>query len=268
MARIAGPSRGEGIQAVVLALDVIDIITRQGGSVGVTELSVALGTSKSRIHRHLRTLVEQGYLAQALDSEKYRAGSRLTTLGRLLTRNAGILGIALGPMRDLRDALGLSVVVSQFESDGVCVLETLRNNAVVEIGVKPGSILEFHNSSQGKVALTFAPDALRKRIMRELLLDDPAAGRALEAVLDLISSRGWGVSPNEPMFGVNTLAAPFFDAGGLLAGTLAIVGAIQFIPPQPKEEQIRQVVAAAERVTQALGGTPHSALRSRFAKVQ
>jgi DNA-binding IclR family transcriptional regulator len=260
MPRIAGPSRGEGIQAVVLALDVIDCIARQGGSVGVTALSVALGTSKSRIYRHLRTLVEQGYLVQALDSEKYRIGSRLITLGRLVSQNTDILGAALGPMRDLRDALGLSVVVSQFEDDGVCVLETLRSNAVVEIGVKPGSILEFHNSSQGRVALAFAPEAMRGRLAPK------SNGSALDEALDLIRRQGWGVSPNQPAIGINTLAAPFFDAGGLLAGTLAVVGSVQFIEPQPTSDQIRLVVAAAERITQTLGGqrpAPRHAHRTR-----
>jgi DNA-binding IclR family transcriptional regulator len=250
MPKIAGPSRGEGIQAVVLALDVIDCIARQGGSIGVTALSVALGTSKSRIYRHLRTLVEQGYLVQALDSEKYRIGSRLMTLGRLVSQNTDILGAAMGPMRDLRDSLGLSVVVSQFENDGVCVLETLRSNAVIEIGVKRGSILEFHNSSQGRVALAFAPEALRERVRRAPAIN----GSGLDAALDLIRKQGWGVSPNQPAIGINTLAAPFFDAGGLLAGTLAVVGSVQFIEPQPTSDQIRLVVAAAERITQALGG--------------
>jgi IclR family KDG regulon transcriptional repressor len=79
------------VQAVVLALQILDFMARHGGSVGVTELSLALGTSKSRIYRHLRTLVEQNYLVQALDSEKYRIGARLTTLGRLVGQNADIV---------------------------------------------------------------------------------------------------------------------------------------------------------------------------------
>jgi IclR family KDG regulon transcriptional repressor len=246
------------VQAVVLALQILDFMARHGGSVGVTELSLALGTSKSRIYRHLRTLVEQNYLVQALDSEKYRIGARLTTLGRLVGQNADIVAAARGPMRDLRDALGHSVVVSQFESDGVCVMETLPGNSTIEIGVKRGSILAFHSSAQGKVALAFADDALRAQVYAKPMtmltpytITDPAT---LAAELETILAAGWGVSPNETMVGTNALAAPIFNSSGLLAGTLALVDSVQFLEPVPLTEQIRLVTAAAERISVALGG--------------
>jgi IclR family KDG regulon transcriptional repressor len=258
MPRVVGPSRGDGVQAVMLALQIIELMARQGGAMGVTELSLALATPKSRIHRHLRTLVEQQYLVQALDSEKYRIGNRLTTLGRLVSHNSDIVGAARGPMRELRDALGHSVVVSQFEADGVCVLETLSGNSPIEIGVKRGSILGFTSSAQGKVALAYAEDAVRARVFAQplprLTPHTIVAVDELEAEIDVILARGWAVSPNETVLGTNALSAPIFDGGGLLAGTLAIVGSVQFIEATPSAEQIRQVTGAADGISTALGG--------------
>ena len=82
MSRINGPPQGEGLQAVAMAFRILEYLAAQRSGVGVTELARALDTTKSRIHRHLRTLVESGYILQSPESEKYRIGSRLVTLGR------------------------------------------------------------------------------------------------------------------------------------------------------------------------------------------
>jgi outer membrane protein TolC len=75
MPRIAGESGGDGVQAVVLALRILEYLAPQRDAVGVTALAQALGTTKSRIYRHLRTLVQQGYIVQSAETERYRVGA-------------------------------------------------------------------------------------------------------------------------------------------------------------------------------------------------
>lgn len=256
MPRIAGADRGDGVQAVVLALQILDFIARHGGSVGVTELAQALGTSKSRIYRHLRTFVERRYLVQTPDSEKYRIGSRMIEIGRLIDPRPALLEASRVPMRELRDGLGHSVVLSVSEDDGLCVLETLPGNSLVEFGFKPGSILGFHSSAQGKVALAFGDDALRQRVlaapMPKLTPNTIDTASALQAEIDTVRHQGWAIAPHETLLGTNALSAPIFAAGGLLAGTLAIIDSIQHIEATPSAEQIRLVQEAADRISAAL----------------
>src|SRR5919204_1920113 len=85
---------GEQVQAVVLALSILEILARERRPVGVTRLAQLLDTSKSRIHRHLRTLVRQGYVAQSGDGDKYRVGSELIALGRVLVNDTEFLAAA------------------------------------------------------------------------------------------------------------------------------------------------------------------------------
>jgi DNA-binding IclR family transcriptional regulator len=56
---------------------------------------------------------------------------------------------------------------------------------------------------------------------------------ALLADLDTVRERGWATAPDEVITGVNTLAAPVFDHRQILVGSIAIVGATQFITPPP-----------------------------------
>lgn len=251
------PSAGDGVQAVVLVLRILEAIGQAPAPMGVTALAQALGTTKSRIHRHLRTLVQEGYLVQSPETERYKVGPRLVLLGRSVAEDLDLASAAASGLLELRDALGHSAVVSQMDPEGVRVLRTVPGTAAIEIGVRPGSLLAFHSSAQGKVVLAFGPSELRAKVARsrlEMLTPHTITGRAaLERELETIRERGWAVAPNEAMIGINTLAAPLFDASGAVAGAIGVVDSIQHIEAEPSAEQVRRILAAARRISQALG---------------
>ena len=227
MPRIGGEPNGDGVQAVVLALRILEYLAEQGKAVGVTALAQALGTTKSRIYRHLRTLVQQGYIQQSADTDRYRVGTRLLTLGVSVAENFDLTKAAQGILRELRDALGLSCVVSQVDAAGVRVLATIPGKSAIEIGVKPGSLLRFHSSAQGKIALAFGSDQLRAAaIGPDLEMMTPQTivnPEALQKEIQRVRARGWAIAPNEAVTGLNTLAVPIFDASGELVGTVGVV---------------------------------------------
>lgn len=257
MPRIAGPLPGEGLQAVAMAFRILEFLAAQRGGVGVTALARALGTTKSRVHRHLRTLVEAGYIVQSPETEKYRVGNRLVTLGRAVAENFDLAAIAREEMRALRDAVGQSVVISRADGAAAVVLATLPGPEAIEIGVKPGAMMPPHCTAQGKLGLAHAEPALRERVLLSRLdLRTPhtiTSATALRAEIERILARGWAVAPEESMLGVNALAAPIFEGGGQMVGAIAILGSIQFIEAVPAPDQIRHVQAAAARISAQLG---------------
>ena len=105
-------------------------------------------------------------------------------------------------LRELRDSLGHFSVVSEVEPEGVRVLATLPGKSSVEIGVKRGSLLSFHGSAQGKVALAFGDERARvgvplaPRVAHAKTIVSPAI---LRRELDLVHKRGWAVAPNEAL---------------------------------------------------------------------
>ena len=52
MPKISGAG-GEGVQAVVLTLRILEHLAEEGRPIGVTSLARALGTTNGRIFRHL-----------------------------------------------------------------------------------------------------------------------------------------------------------------------------------------------------------------------
>jgi IclR family KDG regulon transcriptional repressor len=256
MPRIAGRQE-EGVQAAVLALRLVEYIAREGRPVGVTALSQALGTTKSRIFRHLQTLVQHQFLIQDEDTERYEIGPRFIALSRMAGANVDLVGAAIPVLRHLRDMLGHFTVLSQVESDGVRVLVAESGRSPIEIGVKRGSVLAFHGSAQGKIALAFGDPKVRDAVLRsrlEMLTPHTIVSAArLEKEIERIRTRGWSDGYNESLLGLNALAAPVFDGNGRLVATVGVVDSIQFIQQTPSAEQVNQIVAAGRRISAMLG---------------
>lgn len=257
MPRTSGTSQGDGIQAVLLALGILEHMAQHGGAVGVTELSQAFATTKSRIHRHLQTLVNGGYVIQDLDSDRYRISARLMAMGDAVSHNFDLTTVARPVMDDLRANLGHSVAVSVPEEDGVRIVSVVRGGSNAEIGVRPGSLLSFHGSSQGKLTLAFGERDLADRVLGGPLsretphtIDTPAK---LKAEIAEVKRRGWATSGSQSVVGLNALAAPIFGAMGEYVGAVAIVDSVQYIADDPKPVQVSAVMAAAARISGALG---------------
>ena len=239
-----------------LTLDVLEAVAFSEDELGVTQIAERLNVTKGSVHRHLLTLVERGYLAQNSSTSRYTIGPR----SRLLARQApeaGLIHFAEGPMRQLRDALDQTVVLSEMTPRGALVLSKLSSTSPIEIGVRSGSELTFHASAQGKVMLAFAPYPFRERVLsqplRRFTEKTIVARRAIEKELVNIARHGYASAPEEAMLGLNALAAPIFDARNVCVASIAIVGSIQFLPLKPKRSDVDPLIQAARQISHKLG---------------
>lgn len=248
--------RSGGVHSVQLAIDVLEAVAFSDDELGVTQIAERLHMTKGSVHRHLQTLVERGYLAQNATTSRYAIGPK----SRLLARHApdaDLVHLAEGPMRQLRDALGHPVVLSEMTPRGALILHKLSGTAPIEIGVRPGSELTFHASAQGKVMLAFAPQPLRTRVLARPLqrFTDRTimSVRRIEQELLEIARLGFASAPEEAMLGLNAVAAPIFDAQDACIASVALVGSIQFLPEKPRPSDVAQLIDAARQISRKLG---------------
>ena len=245
-----------GVRSVQVALDVLETVAFSDEELGVTQIAERLGLTKGSVHRHLLTLVERGYLVQNPQTSRYARGPR----SRLLARHAGnadLIEFASGPMRELRDLLGHSVVLSEWTPRGALVLSMVIGTAAIEIGVRPGSELPFHSSAQGKVLLALATPAQRERVLGKQLpsftVHTVSDVKALREELAHVAQQGFATAPEQAMLGINAIAAPIFDAKGTCTSALALVGSIQFLTAEPDARSIAALKAAANQISRLLG---------------
>jgi DNA-binding IclR family transcriptional regulator len=223
---------GEGTQSVHLTIAVLEHLASREGSASLSDLAREIGTSKSRVHRHLQTLVACDYATQDGPTGQYSVGPRLVALCRTVSTTFDLARLAEPAMRSLRDTLGHSVIVSRVDENGVHVLQSLSGNSQIVLEVRPGTLLPLDRSAQGKVALAFL-DRL-----------DVSGSDSVE--LATIRAQGWASA--EMRAGLKGVAAPILDRHRTIVGTLAILDTADSIGRDVKRSA-RICVEAPEPLT-------------------
>jgi len=256
-------SEEPGLASVDLVLSLIEFLAGAKRAHAMTDIAREMGISKARAHRHLRALMQHGYVLQDRTTERYEIGTKLLALGEAVRDRFDVLAATRTEIGRLRDETGHTVTVSTLIENAVVVLELLRGKTVVEFGVRPGSTLDFHASAHGLVALAFGPPHLAEQVLaRPLKSWTPVTltdRSKLKKLIDKVRNQRWATAADQFLVGVNTLAVPIFDYRNAWRGTIAIVGPTQFIAAIPSKEQLRQVSAAAAEASRRLGwrtGTP------------
>lgn len=245
-----------GVRSVQLAIDILEAVAFSSEEQGVTQISDRVGVTKGSVHRHLLTLVERGYLSQNPETSRYAIGAKSRLLARLAPE-IDLVQVATGPMRELRDRLGHSVVLSAMTPQGALVMLTVAGTSSIEIGVRSGSELSFHASAQGRVLLAFAPRAVQQRTLARPL--QSLTGKTIvdvetiEEELANIRKRGYAEAPDQVMIGINAIASPIFDASDACVAAVAVVGSIQFLPEQPDIALIEAIKTCGQEISWKLG---------------
>lgn len=255
------PERQERSENAVRAgettLLVLETVAFAGEPMGVTQIANRLGVAKSAIHRHLQGLTERGYLTQNHSTARYSLGPKAYLIGRLAPGIEDVAAAADGPMRDARDRLGLTTVLTAPSMSGMLVLKTVHGTTSIAIGARPGSDLPMHASAQGHVALAFGPALHLERTLRQPLapltthtITEP---EQLKAIIEKVRRDGHASAPEQALLGINALAAPVFNADGDFVAAAAIVSSIQFVPAEPDAGMIAVVAEMARQISRNLG---------------
>ena len=248
---------GDGtIKSVAVAAQILEALANSGGPVRLANLSRQLSMPRARIHRHLKTLRELGFVSQERNGERYWLGTRLFHLGQAAREQFEITRIAERPMHDLRDAFGQTIVLSTPINGEALIVAVTESENVVQISVRPGVRLSAPRSAQGRIALAYAPAAIQDRILGGLTATERTNTKTRLAA---IRTRLYEFSSGEMLGGINILAAPLLGDGDELTGAIAVVGAAQDISETPDAIAIPQREAAC--ISALLGSDLYETLR-------
>ena len=250
-----------GNQSTRVVFQIIEEMARIGEAARLTDIARRVGMPKARVYRFLQSLLSIGYVWQDPETDRYGLTLKLFHIGQAISDTTPITSLARPEMLALRDACRHTTTLSLPEPAGMRVIEIVRTDSPVQIVTRPGALLAFHASAQGKLALAFGDPACWD-VVREGPLEpvtsktntDPAR---LESETARVRRRGWAVAPEEILHGVNALAAPILDKDNALAATITIAGSVQDIRPEPDPMLIARVLGAARAVSASLGCTEY-----------
>lgn len=226
------------VQAVGVAFAVLESLSQTPEAIGTSELARRLGLTKARIHRHLSTLRELGFVEKDSATDGYRLGWKSYKLGMAVAENFGLRRIAHRHLLRLHKDSGQTVALAMPAGpDAVTVVETLESTGVIAITVKAGSIIPASTAALGRAILAFRPDAPD------------------EVSLAGVREHWFAVAVNERLPGVAALAAPVFDDSGRAVASVGVIGSQAHITDPPRADLLEQVQEAAARISAALRST-------------
>ena len=160
---LAGAARpadsASSVQAVAVALAVLEELVRSTEAIGTSELARSLGKTKARVHRHLTTLRELGFVERT-SAGSYRIGWKTYRLGLLASENFGLHRLAYPHLLALSQASGQTVALAAPAGSDVAVIDAIESGDHVAITIRRGSVIPASTSALGRAILAFQLEPL------------------------------------------------------------------------------------------------------------
>ncbi len=224
--RAYGP-RESGVKSVERTLDILEVLSRSEGELGVSEIGAATGLSVGTVHRLLGTLVSRGYVRRNGGSRRYSLGLKALTMAVATRERIGPLGLPF--LEELMKASQETANIAVLEGNATVYVEQVAPARMLRIFTEPGNRVPLHSSGTGKVLLAYQPPRLVDFVLGSKELTRQTAStitdRAqLRAELQRIRNQGYAVDHGEQEEGVRCLAAPVFGPDGAIFAAMSLSG--------------------------------------------
>ena len=258
MADVAGGSpQAGGVQSLERALDILEVLGRSEGELGVSEIGLSVGLANGTVHRLLSTLTRRGYARQVSDSRKYTLGPRAVTLASSSRERLGPLARPF--LKELMEVSRESANLAALDRNSVVYLEQVSAPRMVRMFTEPGNRVPPHASGTGKVLLAFQPPGVAKAVLGRsgLARFTPRTitdtGRLL-AELERIREQGYATDYEEIEEGVRCVAAPVLGAEGQVVAAISVSGPTGRLEGDRLGEIIPHIKRIAADLSRSLGG--------------
>lgn len=261
-------SRGQAqIQSLAKGLEMLSLFRPGRPAMTVEELAREVRIPKSSAYRVVATLRDRGYLRKLPRGEGYGLGAVMLRFGEVVRESSELHRIAPPIMSALAaDSLETAIIAIRSGNRGV-VTDKAESPEMMRWIPEPGWSFPLHIGATGKVILAWLPAAERRAYIEHPLeqatehtITDP---EALEEELKLVRAAGYAIADEEAMLGGRTVAAPVFEANGVLAASLGIAGPALRLTQERAEELAPMVMERARLLSEALGAFDHEAVPTR-----
>jgi DNA-binding IclR family transcriptional regulator len=248
------PPRSYAAPALSRGLRILEVLTRAGTSLTLSEIARATGHSPAGEFRMLAVLEKEGYLRREADGS-YRPTLKMFLLGRMLDPVRSLLAAADQPMREFCRATGQECHLSVLEHGQLAVLAQQSGTAPVTIRVRAGSTHDPRRTASGRLLLAGLPAdeaAGQLRLAAASFRGRAPSAASLRRSLNEIARLGFARADGESRAGLRDLVVPVAGAGAALACS-------HFPAPGAGDDSslvLKALQQAARKITAGLTGEP------------
>lgn len=214
-----GKSSGYQAPAVHKAFKVLRTVAESPRHLGLTDLALQLGFSKSTTHGLVHALLREGALAQGPDGRKLFLGPTVVDLAFSRWNYLKMVESVQSMIVTLRDQIRETLVLGTVVSNRILIMAAAESTEPLKISASPGTILPLFAGAAGKVFMAVKKNDAVKELIREKglprytprsIVDENAYLFELEQV----RLRGHAVDDEEYLTGVRAVAVALSNTHG------------------------------------------------------
>lgn len=238
------------VKTTVVTFTILEAVKELDGG-RVSEIADHLGMTKSKVHRHLSTLVEEEYLVR--DGDLYRLGLRFLDLGEHSRNAKPDYRLAKEQVEKLAESTNeRAQFIVEEHGYGVYVHRQIGSNAV-ETGSRVGKRIPLHATSAGKAILAELPQERVETIIVRHGLHGVTKHTVtdqddLYEELDVIRSQGYATNEEENILGLYAIGVPIVRPNGMLLGALSISGPVNRLKNESTDNILTDLLGAANEL--------------------
>ncbi len=222
MAAIKSTPSGYTAPAVGKAFELLRVVAGSRRGLGLSELAVQLGYSKSTTHGLVHALIHEGALVQVNGGKKLLLGSTVVELA-FQSWNYLIINREAQPILDeLRESIGESVFLGVLNRSNAraIIMATSEASKPLKISSPPGTSISLFAGAVGKVFLAGMADDQALELIRAKGLPRFTKNSIVseeEFIVELarVRKRGWALDDEEYIPGVRAVAITIGNLHGL-----------------------------------------------------
>jgi PcaR/PcaU/PobR family beta-ketoadipate pathway transcriptional regulator len=219
------------VPALSRGLALLEAFSAERPTLTLSELSKAVGLSRSSTYRLVYTLEDMGFLLRDKGNKAYRLGARILGLGFGYLASQELIELARPHLEALRDRTNCSAHLGVVEGTELIYVVRVPDRKALTSHIRVGSRLAAHATSMGRAILSHLPESEVRNRYAGARLEAYTAHTAtdLDSLLALLAAdraRGYIISRSASEEGIASVAAPVRDADG------AVIAAINISTPE------------------------------------
>lgn len=239
----------------------LGVLASSGGSIGVSEISQALGLPVSTVHRLLNLLRAEGIVEFQSISRKYGIGTELFRISAQVAHIMPISGLAKPILARLAAEYDETVILGLYlpGHQAMTFAECAEGSQALQYRIELHELMPLGWGASGKSILAYLDEGTVSAVLTQMQ-PSPAASQAvpdrelLLGQLEEVRQRGYATSKGEKLAGAQGIAAPFTGSGDLRGCICLTAPAARMAGHDLHQIGIR-LIAAAQELSYALGAS-------------
>lgn len=157
-------------QSILKAINILEAVGQENGSVGLSELSRIIGLDKSTIYRMALSLESKGWLIRDSDSGKYSLGLKFLMIADMAGTQNSIRVIRPELLR-LAECVQETVVLSFWDGKGVICADKVEASHKLQISSYVGQYFPIYAGATGFAVLLGMPEDMALYILSNVELE-------------------------------------------------------------------------------------------------